>query len=308
MPGHDRRLDPGGTVILVVLVFALLFGIIEGRELGWTSVPVLGAFAAAVLLALAFTRYELRHPAPLLDPRVLRAPGLRAGGIGVILSFIAMYSVFYLNGQYLMSVKGYPPILAGLGTAPLAVVLVLVTPRAPRLARWLGTRTLVVAGLLTMVVGLLLFATCTPDTPYAYYALCIVVVGVGSAVSNPALSSAILSALPASQSGTGAGVNSFAREIGGALGMAVFGTLAGTSFGANLDAAGSVIRDLLTTAGNHDVGSLLAAAASAPESVRAAIRVAFTDATSGALGVVAGIVGAAAALIAWWLPGRSTRR
>ncbi|WP_435615931.1 MFS transporter [Streptomyces coelicoflavus] len=227
---HAHLIDTGGVLLLVAAVFGVLFGIIEGSELGWTSPAVLLGFAAGTVFLALFCRYELGREQPLLDPRVFRRPGMRAGTLGIVASFVAMYSVFYLNGQYLMNVKDFPAVLAGLGTAPLAVVIFLVSPRAARLADRYGARPVIACGLLVVVLGLGLFSLCGPGTAYVPYAGCIVVVGVGSGLSNPPLSNAVVTSVPAHQAGVGSGINSFSREIGGALGFAVFGTLLSTRF------------------------------------------------------------------------------
>ncbi|GGM52868.1 MFS transporter [Longimycelium tulufanense] len=302
---HDHRIDLGGVAILVVGVFALLFGIIQGQELGWTSGPVLTGFAVALVVLTAFVLFELRQQHPLIDPRAFRYAGLRAGTLGIIVSFIAMYSVFYLNGQYLMNVKGYAAVLAGLGTAPLAVVLFLVSPRAVKLANRFGGRSVVTVGLLVVVTGLLLFSLCGPETVYPLYAACIVVVGLGSALSNPPLSTAIISSLPPHQQGVGSGINSFSREIGGALGFAIFGTILNGHFATGLP---SRVRDMPGEAGDvarRAVGSALAVIRDSGvdvESLSQAVRLAFTDAMSVALRVVALILLLATVLVAIWYP------
>ncbi|WP_330241513.1 MFS transporter [Streptomyces sp. NBC_00525] len=227
---HAHLIDTGGILLLVAAVFGVLFGIIEGSELGWASPAVLSGFATSAVFLVLFCRYELGREQPLLDPRVFRRPGMRAGTLGIVASFVAMYSVFYLNGQYLMNVKDYPAVLAGLGTAPLAVVIFLVSLRAALLADRYGGRPVIACGLLVVVVGLGLFSLCGPGTAYVVYAGCIVVVGIGSGLSNPPLSNAVITSVPAHQAGVGSGINSFSREIGGALGFAVFGTLLNTRF------------------------------------------------------------------------------
>ncbi|MFD7137815.1 MFS transporter [Streptomyces sp. NPDC059894] len=298
---HHHSVDAGGVVLLVVAVFGVLFGIIEGSELGWSSPAVLLAFGAGAVFLGLFCRYELRRAHPLLDPRVFRRPGMRAGTLGIIVSFIAMYSVFYLNGQYLMNVKGYPAVLAGLGTAPLAVVIFLVSPRAARLADRYGSRPVIACGLLVVVAGLGLFSLCGPGTAYVLYAGCIVVVGIGSGLSNPPLSQAIVASVPAHQAGVGSGVNSFSREIGGALGFAVFGTLLNIRFTEALPAG---LRHLEGSAGGQALGTALRGAedsGSAAASLAAQVREAFTTGMAESLRVVGLVLLLAAFLVVTWL-------
>jgi EmrB/QacA subfamily drug resistance transporter len=298
---HHHSLDAGGVLLLVVAVFGVLFGIIEGSEIGWTSPAVLLSFAAGAALLALFCRYELRRERPLLDPRVFRHAGMRAGTLGIIVSFVAMYSVFCLNGQYLMNVKDYPAVLAGLGTAPLAVVIFLVSPRAARLADRYGSRPVIACGLLVVVVGLGLFSLCGPRTAYVLYAGCIVVVGIGSGLSNPPLSNAIVASVPADQAGVGSGVNSFSREIGGAFGFALFGTLLNTRFAQALPAG-------LRHAKGSDAGQALGTALRSAEHSGAAaarlsaqVREAFTTGMAESLRLIGLILLLAALLVVAWL-------
>ncbi|CAM3733650.1 MFS transporter [Nocardiopsis rhodophaea] len=300
---HQHRLDTVGVLLLALAVFSVMFGIIEGPELGWASFPVLSAFAAGVLLLLLFCLYGVRRERPLVDPRAFRRSGLRAGTLGIIASFIAMYSVFYLNGQYLMNVKDYPAVLAGLGTAPLAVVIFLVSPRAAHLANRYGPRPVVACGLLMVGMGLGLFSLCGPGTPYFLYAGCLAVVGIGSGLSNPPLSNAIVTSLPASQGGVGSGINSFSREVGGALGFAIFGTLLTARFRHALpdglrhlhgdSSEGQTLGLLL----DHIENTATAAAVQLAEQAREAFTVAMAD----SLRVVAVLLLLAAIPVVTWL-------
>ncbi|WP_073490165.1 MFS transporter [Streptoalloteichus hindustanus] len=308
VPRHERPLDPVGVLVLVGGVLALLFGIIEGQRDGWLAPVVLLAFGAAAVLLTVFVLVELRREHPLIDPRAFLRPGLRSGALGIVVSFVAMYSVFALNGQYLMSVKGYPAVLAGFGTLPMAVMMFVASRRAAGLAERIGARAVVVGGLLGVAAGLALYSLCGPDTPYPLYALCVLLVGAGSGLSNPLLSTAILSALPASRAGVGSGINSFSREFGGALGFALFGTLLNGAFGPALPAS---LRELPGEAGEaarRAVGSALALVheRGGPEAaaVDHAVRVAFSDAAGFALRLVAALVAVATVLVVVWYPAR----
>lgn len=300
--GHKHSLDLLGAGILILSIFALLTGLIEGQEIGWSSRKVIGAFCAAVLILALFLYTSAKRKHPLVDPRIFRARGLCAGMLGITASFIAMYSVFYLNGQYLMSVKGYPPILAGLCILPLVVVLFWLSPRSVRLARRFGARPVIVIGLTTLIFGLGLLRLCGPDTSYWLYAASIGVVGIGSALSNPVFSTAIVGSLPPHQTGLGSGINSFTREIGGALGVALFGSLLGGDLPDRLPQALANA----PAAARHSVGAALAYANGLPrmevnQTVHS-IREAFTRAMAQSLLLVMLILAVAAVLAAVWYP------
>ncbi|ABD89038.1 MFS transporter [Rhodopseudomonas palustris] len=298
--GHQHPIDFLGAGILMLGIFALLTGLIEGQDQGWASAEVIGSFGAAVLILALFLWSSAKRKHPVVDPRIFKTPGLRAGMLGVTASFIGMYSMFYLNGQYLMSVKGYPPLLAGLAILPLVAVLFWVSPRSVKLARHLGARTVVTVGLALLILGLGLLRLCGPDSSYWLFALSICVVGVGIGLSNPVLSTAIIGSLPPHQAGVGSGINSFAREIGGALGVALFGSLLGT-------ALPSYLPDSLADApsrAKQTVGAALAYVDAVPALSNQVhvVREAFAGATAQSLLVVMLLLGVATLVVALWYP------
>lgn len=301
--GHRQPLDLLGAGMLMLGIFVLLTSLIEGQEQGWLSVRVIGAFCAAVLIFALFAWTAAIRKNPLLDPRIFRARGLCAGMLGMTASFIGMYSMFYLNGQYLMSVKGYPPVLAGMAILPLVAVIFWVSPRSIRLARHIGARSVVAIGLAALVLGLGLLRLCGPDSPYWFFVVSICVIGIGSGLSNPVLSTAIISSLPSHQTGVGSGINSFTREVGGALGVALFGSLLGRNFPSRLP-------DVLIIAPEQvkqSVGAAVAYAQATPalNSQIPVVREAFVAATAQSLAVVMLVLGMAAILVTFWYPASS---
>ena len=306
---HDNPLNIGGAFILVVGIFALLFGIIEGPELGWTSSTVLGAFVTAALVFLAFVLHQLRQKYPLLDPRIFRSRVLCAGVLGIVLSFVAMYSLFYLNGQYLMNAHGYSPVLAGFSILPMPLALFYASRQSVRLGERYGSRRTLGWGMAILGTGLALLSFCTPDTAYLYYGLAIGVIGIGSGLSNPLLSTAIISSLPSHQTGVGSGINSFTREIGGALGVALFGTILNGAYAARLPQEVIELTTGQNAAAHKSLEATLAiikhAGSVNPALVHAA-QVAFTDAMAFALRVVLAITALATILVVGWYGSKST--
>ncbi|MFH8795500.1 MFS transporter [Streptomyces sp. NPDC017941] len=216
-------LDPLGTLLLTAGLVAVLFGVIESPEFGWTSPRILGAFAAGAVLLALFTAHALRSAAPLFDPRVFRSARLRAATLGTAAGFFGLFALFYVNSQYLQYVQGYGAARAGFAILPLTVGMALV----PRFAaRWAATpRPVVGAGLLLIGAGLLAVATVDAGTPYAVYACWLLVISAGAGLCMPALTMGVVSALPPHQAGLGSGLGTSAREIGAALGVAVTGTV-----------------------------------------------------------------------------------
>ncbi|MFF4035284.1 MFS transporter [Streptomyces sviceus] len=220
-PRH--RLDPLGTLLLTAGLVAVLFGIIEGPVHGWTSPRILTAFAAGAGLVTAFTAHSLRSRTPLFDPRVFASPRLRSTTLGLATGFFGLFSLFYVNSQYLQGVKGYGPAVTGVAILPLVVGMAVL----PRLAaRWAGRPLPVIAtGLALIGLGLLGVSTVDAGTPYPLYACWLLVVSAGTGLSMPALTLGVATALPPHRAGLASGLGTSAREIGAALGVAVTGTV-----------------------------------------------------------------------------------
>jgi EmrB/QacA subfamily drug resistance transporter len=260
VPAQTRHRDPVdslGALLLTAGNVALLYGIIDGPQDGWGSRRVLGSLALAVVLLAAFTIYELRREHPMLDPRLFKLNGVRAGSLGIVALFFALFGLFYVNAQYLQDVKGYSALVAGVCVLPVAVVMPVVSAQTTRLAGTIGARTTIIAGLLILAAGLALLSFATAATPYQLYGLMLALVSLGMGLAMPPLSGMIVHALPPSHAGVGSGLNSTTRELGSALGVAVFGTVLTARFASHLPGR---VRDLpgarqsITTA-LHDAAS-----------------------------------------------------
>ncbi|WP_436528077.1 MFS transporter [Actinoplanes sp. HUAS TT8] len=224
-PRHDASVDPIGTVLLTGGLFALLYGIIEGPGRGWTDTVVLASFGAGLLVLATFAGHALRSRKPLLDPRVFTIASVRAGALGVGATFFALFGLFYVNAQFLQDVKGYSTLLTGVAIGPLAIGMGVVSRRAVPLTQKYGPRPIIATGLSLIVAGLALLSTVRAGTPYPVYAAYLLLMAAGMGLCAPALTGGILAGLPAGSAGLGSGLNSAAREVGAALGVAVIGTV-----------------------------------------------------------------------------------
>nr|WP_279473273.1 MFS transporter [Actinomadura darangshiensis] len=287
--------------MLTAALFALLFGIIEGPERGWSSPVVLGGFAGAAVLMAVFVLYALRARHPLLDPRVFAIAPLRSGVLGIGLAFFGLFALFFVNAQYLQYAQGYSPLLTGVAIAPLVIGMILVSKRSVGLAQRFGGRLMFVAGMLTLAAGLGSLSLADASTPYALYAADLFVISVGMGLCVPTLSVGVMAALPSERAGLGSGLNSAAREIGSALGVAVLGTILTGRFADGLPPA---------LAGHaHSAGEALAVADAAGGGPGAHARVieAFTGAAAAGFRAVAAAVALGALLVALGLPRRDHR-
>ncbi|MFD4636202.1 MFS transporter [Lentzea sp. NPDC058436] len=235
-PRTFRRLDPAGTLLLVATSVVLLVGIIEAPEVGWDSALVLGAFVLAGVLAVVWVLVELRVEHPVLDPRLFRGRLLAGASLGMLVTWFGSFGLFYLNASLLQYGRGFPVLLAGLATLPLAGPILLGTRFLPRLVTRVGVPLILGGGFLAICTGLVGLSFATRQS-FGFYAFWLVVVGIGFALALPTLTSELTAGLPPEQAGVAGGLQSATRELGSALGIAVVGTIAVVSFSAHLPLA-----------------------------------------------------------------------
>ncbi|MWA09150.1 MFS transporter [Streptomyces sp. BA2] len=303
-PVTARRPSPAAPLagaLLTAGFLALLYAIVSGPQSGWSAPPVLAACVAAVVLLTAWARHELRASDPLLDPRLFARPAVRAGAAGMAALFAGMFGLFYLNGQYLQYAKGYGPLEAGLRLLPMAAAL-LAGPRLGLLIeRVCGRRGTVLIGMLVLAAGLCVVSAANAHTPYALYALGAGLTALGCGTASPLLSHAMMSALPAERAGTGSALQSLARELGSAVGIAVTGTITTAVFTARLPSP-------LSGAGSQGSGAdrpttvAEAVSRTSDPDLRAGVVDAFTSGLHTATLTLAAAITLVAFAVARWLP------
>ncbi|MGW1671002.1 MFS transporter [Streptomyces sp. NPDC002324] len=231
-PQGDRP-DLVGAVLSTIGMAALVYAIISGPEHGWTSGLVLATAAVAVVVLAAFTHWESRVPSPMLDLSFFRDRRFTGAVAGAVLITFGMGGALFLLTQHLQFVLGYDAWEAGLRTAPLALVVVVLNFSGLS-AKWtarLGTPVSIALGMVLMSGGLVSIATMASGG-YAGTLLGLVLIGVGCAIANPAMAHAIMSAIPPARAGVGAGINGTLAEFGTGLGVAVLGAVLNSRFAA----------------------------------------------------------------------------
>lgn len=220
-----HKLDPIGSLLSIVGFAALLAAIIEGPERGWSDTLVAGGFVVAVVGLVGFVVYERRTPEPMLDMKFFRNRRFAMGAMGITVSFFAMFSLFFLLTQYLQYVQGYTPLQAGLRGVPFAMTMVIMSPRAPAISARLGAKKAVSGGMLMFVIGIIAFSRVEVGTSYGYVVVSLILCAAGMANVMPSLSSGIVQSVPLHKAGVGSAVNDTTREVGGAVGIAVIGSI-----------------------------------------------------------------------------------
>lgn len=258
---EEGRLDPVGALLSVVGMSSLVYGLIQGPEVGWRSPTTLSAFAVAAVALIVFVSWELRVGEPMLDMRFFRNPAFSTGTGGMVLIFMSMFGVMFLITQYFQLILGYSPLGAALRLLPMAPIMILVAPMTPRLSERFGANRVVAGGMVAIAGGLLMFRALSPHTPYWYVLISIVPLVSGMALSMSPMTASIMSAVPARRAGAGSATNDATRELGAALGIAVMGSLAASRYSASLTSVTRTMRGAVQRQAARSLADALAAAA-----------------------------------------------
>jgi len=238
--GARVRLDVPGVLLAGLGVLGLVFGIVRGNDAGWDSFEVLGALIAGAALLVAFVVWESRTASPLLPLRLFRDRGFSiANVVGFGFSF-GMFGAVFILIQFLQVVQGASPLEAAIQTTPWTMAPMVVAPLAGFIAPRVGTRVLIVAGLLFQGVGLTWLAlTMSADVAYTTMLPAFIAAGIGMGLVFAPSSTAVLANIREADSAKASGTNSTLREIGIALGIAVL-TAVFTGAGGELTPTGYV--------------------------------------------------------------------
>jgi EmrB/QacA subfamily drug resistance transporter len=302
------RLDLPGAALSIVGLGSLLFGIIEGPSEGWTSTPVLVAFTLGIVFVGAFLWWERTTDHPMLPLEFFRNPRFSVANSAITLTFFAMFGSMFLMTQYWQFVHGYSPLAAGVRLVPYAMVMMITAPLSARVVERLGTKRVMTLGLSIMAFALLMLSFITPDSSYLRVIanMCLMAVGMGLTMA-PATES-VMGSLPRAKAGVGSAVNDTTRQVGGALGVAVIGSVVASVFShkindvaASLGLSGGVLAQARESLG----GALATASSMGSSGLADAAKQGFVDGLSMGMRIGSVIVAVAAVLTYRFLPARA---
>jgi len=220
------RPDIPGVLLSIVGLFALVYGIIEAGQMSWTDPTVLTAFGAAVIILGLFGWWESHTDQPMLPIRFFRNLSFTGANVAVAMLTFCLFGALFFLSQFFQSVQGYSPLQAGIRILPMALMAVLASSVASRLSERFGIKIITSIGLLISAGGFFYIATlAAADIPYgtAVIGLCITSFGIGLAM--PVATDSIMGSVPVDKAGVGSAMNDTTRQIGGALGIAILGTI-----------------------------------------------------------------------------------
>jgi EmrB/QacA subfamily drug resistance transporter len=245
---HAGRLDPLGSILSIAGLTVLLWAVIEGPSNGWTSPSILAGFVAGGAVLTGFFLWELKCSNPMLDVHFFENPRFSAASGAITLAFLALFGTIFLLTQYTQQVLGYSTVEAGAIFLPQSIVLMIFAPLSTRWVQKFGSKAVVSTGLFILAVSLVLMATFeTHSTAYWVVAVTALSAFGMAHVVAPATES-IMGSLPRAKAGVGSAMNDTTRQVGGAVGVALLGSILASAFRPK-------VQDLLL---GHVPGSLVA--------------------------------------------------
>jgi EmrB/QacA subfamily drug resistance transporter len=310
---NSRDPKPGafdflGAVLSVAALVFLVYGVIEAPEKGWTDTTILSCFGIASVLAAAFVRWELHTPEPMLNLSFFRNPRFSIASAGISIAFFSLFGAIFALTQFLQDAYGYSALEAGAAMTPLAGGLVLGAVSSIKLAARFGTTRIVAFGLVNLG-GLLAYSlTWTPDMPYWPLGLFFFAMAVSLGMITGPATDSVMGAVPEEKSGVASAMNDVTRQVAGALGTAVIGSLITSLYASRIGDSVASLPEEAQVAAKDSIGSANAVAAELPGEQGASLIHDAANAFTEALGIGFTVAGACAlagaVVVKLWLPAR----
>jgi DHA2 family methylenomycin A resistance protein-like MFS transporter len=225
VPAKGGRLDVGGQLTAALAIGGLTFAIIEGPRIGWAAPAVLAAVTAAAIGAAAFVALERRIRDPMLPPGLARLQIFKgAAAIGALFQF-GFYGQVFVLSLFFQQARGESPLNAGLSFLPMTVLVAASDLIAPRVTRRIGSLATIVAGELILAAGFVALIPVDVQSRWWTIALAMLPIGIGAGVIVVPLTDRLLSGVPAALTGVASGAYNASRQVGAAIGVALFGAV-----------------------------------------------------------------------------------
>ena len=222
---HRAPLDFIGAFLSIAALGGLLYSIIEAPVHGWTSTETLATFAISIVLLAMFIRWEVRSEHPLLPMKFFSDKGFTVGLITISLTFFVMFAFMFTQMLHFQMVRGHAPLAAALRFIPLPLGLVPAAANSDRFVQRFGRNRVVGIGLTLVGIAMVIFTTVQIDTSYLRLALMFFLLGFGLGLTMAPSTDMVMQAIPSDKAGVGSATNDASREVGGALGIAIGGSV-----------------------------------------------------------------------------------
>lgn len=299
---HHSPLDLTGALLSAIGLSTVVYAIIEGPVHGWLSPMTLSVGALGVAVLAAFVWWELRIEHPMLDVRLFRIGAFGTSSLILTMVFFALMGTFFSMSQMLQLVWGYSPLEAAVRLLPISFFMMFAAPQSARLAARFGKRRVVAIGMWFVALGVasVSLADVSPRYPLLIAGLCVMATGMGLAMSPT--TDLLMSTVPRDKAGMGSAMNDTTRELGGSLGVAVFGSLLASQYAGGLTGVLGQLPEAARSLVSGSLAGALAVAESAPGDSGTALvdaaKQAWMDGFRFSLMVASAVV-AVAGIVAW---------
>jgi EmrB/QacA subfamily drug resistance transporter len=220
--GVERGLDLPGLGLASVGLLGVVWGLVRGNSVGWTSAGIVVPIVVGMVLVAAFVAWELRAPSPMLPMHFFRNRTFALTNVASLFMFFGMFGSIFFLAQFFQTVQHFSPLQSGLRILPWTAMPIFIAPVAGALSDRIGGERLMAAGLSLQAAGLLwIAAVSAPTTPYADLIGPFMLSGLGMALFFAPVANVVLSAVRPEHEGKASGANNAIRELGGVFGVAV---------------------------------------------------------------------------------------
>jgi EmrB/QacA subfamily drug resistance transporter len=306
---EEAVIDLPGYVLSGIGIGALIFGIIDGAEAGWTTTNALIGLTVAAAALIMFVRWELLAPRPMLDMRLFALRGFSTGTLALTVQFLCAFGFFLVGLQFLQLILGYSALHSAFCLLPMAAIVMPMSRIAPHLVERFGQRAVMTAGLLCLATGLGILSQLDGHSTYWHFLIGLIAFGFGMAMTSTPSTTAIVTSLPRAKQGVGSAMNDVSRELGSALGIAILGSLFNTGYSKAVSEATAALPPEAAHAVEESAGAGFAVASqlgSGGQQLADAVRDAFAAGLGDALKAGAAIALLTAAFTFWRAPRRSS--
>jgi Na+/melibiose symporter-like transporter len=231
---ESSSIDLPGAVLSTAGLSALVYGLIEAPRIGWTSFETLGLIVAGLALMAVFALWELRNKQPMLDVRLFARPAFGVSSLTLTLVFFTLMGIFFSVAQLFQLVMGYGAFESALRMAPIFLFMMIAAPISPHLAARFGKSRVVALGLLILAAGIGSLSLLGSQPTYLHVMAGMAIMAAGMGLAMSPTTDLLMSAVPRTKAGMGSATNDTTRELGGALGVAVLGSIIASQFTSEL--------------------------------------------------------------------------
>jgi EmrB/QacA subfamily drug resistance transporter len=310
---ESRDPEPGsfdlvGAALSIATLGSLVYGVIEAPDRGWTSPLILSCFAVAALLAAVFVRWELRTSSPMLNLGYFRNPRFSFGSMAIAFAFFGLFGAIFAMTQFLQDARGYSALEAGAAMVPLAFGLVMGAGSSVKVVARVGTTRVVTIGLVGMATMLATSNLWSADMPYWPIGVWFWGVAFSMGWVMAPCTTSVMGSVPPAKSGVASAMNDVTRQVAGALGTAIVGSVISTLYAAKIDGDVASLPDASRSMAEDSVGGANAIASTLSDSEAARLTEtaanAYTDSLAIGFSIAAVCAALAAVAVHRWLPPR----